>query len=291
MLVELIQVTTRDGYRLDGAYHAPTGASQLLVDSLCMVHGTGGNFYGSSLLDAIAEKLRPLGCGILRINTRGHDGISTAWTERGGRRQGAAYEVADDCRHDLGAWLDWLRQNAGPRVGLFGHSFGAVKCLYAMANEPSLAATCVVALSPPRLSYSEFCVSTHAEVFLETFQRAEALVQQGQPTALLDIAQPLPYVISAAGYMEKYGPDERYNFLRFAAQVPCPVLLTFGGKEIETNMAFQGVPEAAQKPAAKHGKMQVEIIANGDHFYTGVREEVGKCVETWLRVSFQPIGK
>src|SRR5207302_3286333 len=136
------------------------------------------------------------------LNRRGHDGISTAVTNRGGRRQGAAYEVADECRHDLRAWLDWLRQQAGPRVGLLGHSFGAVKCLYALAHEPDLAAACVVALSPPRLSYSTFCAGPHGPAFLETYQGAEALMRQGQPTALLDIAQPLAYVISAAGYVE-----------------------------------------------------------------------------------------
>src|SRR5205823_5319742 len=154
-------------------------------------------------------------------NTRGHDGISTASTDRGGRRQGAAYEVADECRHDLRAWLDWLRQRGGPRVGLLGHSFGAVKCLYALTHEPDATCACVVALSPPRLSYSTFCTSAHATTFLETFQRAEALVQQGQPNSLMEVTLPLPYVISAAGYVEKYGPDERCNFLRFVAQVPC----------------------------------------------------------------------
>src|SRR5581483_11050464 len=160
-----LQVTTRDGYRLDGAYLAPAAAPVLPLDALCFVHGTGGNFYSSSLFDALAERLRALGCGVLRVNTRGHDGISTAATNRGGRRQGAAYEVADECRHDLRAWLDWLRQQAGPRVGLLGHSFGAVKCLYALTHEPDLACACVVALSPPRLSYAAFCESAHAEKF------------------------------------------------------------------------------------------------------------------------------
>ena len=247
MLVDLIQVTTHDGYRLDGAYRAPSGPHELALDALCVVHGTGGNFYSSSLFDAFAQRLLPLGCGILRINTRGHDGVCTVAVEGAGRRQGAAYEIADECRHDLRAWIDWLRQNVGPRVGLLGHSFGAVKCLYAVAHEPDLASACVIAVSPPRLSYSTFCASPHGPTFLETYRQAESHLQQGQPTALLDIAQPLPYVISAAGYVEKYGPDERYKFLRFIGQVSCPVLVTFGSKEVEST-CFQGVPEALSEP-------------------------------------------
>ncbi len=138
MLVDLVHTTTRDGIRLDGAFVPPAGPGSCTVgiDAFCFLHGTGGNFYSSSLLDDLGERLHALGCGVLRVNTRGHDGLSTALTEQGGRRQGAAYEVVDHCRHDIAAWLTWLRERVGPRVGLLGHSMGAVKCLYAMAHEP-----------------------------------------------------------------------------------------------------------------------------------------------------------
>ena len=51
------------------------------------------------------------------------------------------------------AWAGWLKQHAGPRIGLIGHSSGALKCLYAEAHEPDPAVKTVVALPPPRLSY------------------------------------------------------------------------------------------------------------------------------------------
>ena len=66
--------------------------------------------HGCSAREALAERLRGLGCAVLRANTRGHDGVSTAVTPRGGRRLGAAYETIDDCRHDVAAWVDFLRQ-------------------------------------------------------------------------------------------------------------------------------------------------------------------------------------
>src|ERR1019366_9393517 len=117
---------------------------------------------------------------------RGHDGISTAATAKGGRRNGAAYEVVDDCRHDLTAWVEFLRERVGPRVGLVGHSLGAVKCLYALAHEAALRVECVVAISPPRLSYAWFCSNPEGAAFLQTYHQAEALVEAGQPMALLD---------------------------------------------------------------------------------------------------------
>jgi dienelactone hydrolase len=286
MQVDLVQTKTRDDLRLDGIYQAATAAGPVALDAVCLLHGTGGNFYGSTLFDELAERLLQLGCGVLRANTRGHDGISTAVTSKGGRRLGAAYEIVDDCRHDVAAWLDWLGRHAGPRLGLISHSLGAVKCLYALAHQPQLPAACAVAISPPRLSYSWFCESAQAEQFLDTFRRAEKLVAAGEPTALLDVKLPLPYVITAAGYVEKYGPDERYNFLKFIAAVPCPTLATFGEIELQNNIAFRGSPEALGQLAPRLPQIRVETIAGADHFYTGVRERLADRVEDWLRSAF-----
>jgi pimeloyl-ACP methyl ester carboxylesterase len=283
VLVDLVQTTTRDGVRLDGLFRVPAGPSALDVDALCLVHGTGGNFYSSSLFEAFTERLLALGCAVLAVNTRGHDGISNAQTARGGRRLGAAYEVVDHCRHDLAAWLDWLRQRIGPRLGLLGHSSGAVKCLYALAHEPQMGAARVVAVSPPRLSYSWFCSSPEASAFLATYHRAEELVQDGQPAALLDVQLPLPFVVTASGYVEKYGPDERYNFLRFLSGVACPALVTVGAVEAENNMAFRGLPAAVAELAAHYPRFQVATVAGADHFYSGVRDALFTRVEAWLR--------
>lgn len=279
MLVDLVQVQTRDGVRLDGMFQTPeTGTSSLRADAFCFVHGTGGNFYGSTLFDEIASRLLAHGAAVLRVNTRGHDGISTAVMRRGGRRQGAAYEVVDECRHDLAAWMDWLRGRY-QRVGVIGHSSGAVKCLYTVAHEPNPAPACVIALSPPRLSYSWFCSSPEGPEFLATYRKAEELVQAGQPAALMDVKLPLPFVITAAGFVEKYGPDERYNYLHFVKSVRCPTLVTFGSIEVEKNMAFRGAPDELN--ALARPGLTTTVVADADHFYSGVREKLLDVLEKW----------
>src|SRR5205823_13606676 len=144
---------------------------------------------------------------------------------------------------------------------------------YALHHEPPLAPACVIAVSAPRLSYSTFRDSTQGAEFLETFARAEQLCQAGEGGTLLEIKLPLPFLISAAGYVEKYGPQERYNVLRFAEALPCPTLFTFGGQEVEANMAFRGMPDAlAALPGAE--RRVCTIIAGADHWYTGKRSEL-----------------
>jgi alpha/beta superfamily hydrolase len=281
MLVDLVQTTTRDGVRLDGIYQPPATASAALrLDAVCMVHGTGGSFYSSSLFDGFAERFLQSGVAVLRVNTRGHDLMSNAATTTGGRRLGAAYEVVDDCRHDLAAWISWLRQKGRSQIGLLGHSLGAVKCLYAAAKEPDLNPSCIVALSPPRLSYSWFVASPEGPQFQETFDQAERHVQSGRPSTLLEVKLPLPFVVTAEGYVEKYGPEERYNYLRFVSDVSIPLLVTLGSIEVEKNMAFRAAPQALKECK---GRLTVEAIAGADHFYTGVREVLLGRVDSWLR--------
>jgi alpha-beta hydrolase superfamily lysophospholipase len=285
VLVDLVQTTTADGVRLDGMLQTPTGRPALALDGVCLVHGTGGNFYSSTLFDAVGERFLALGCAVLHVNTRGHDGISNAVTTRGGRRLGAAYEVVDDCRHDLAAWTDWLRDRVGPRLGLVGHSLGAVKCLYALAQTAPPAVGCIIAVSPPRLSYSWFCTTAKAEAFLQTFNLARQHVERGQPDVLLDVKFPLPFAITAAGYVEKYGPDERYNYLRLLPAVKCPTLVTLGSIEVRDNAAFQGAPEALRELSIKQPNLQTVLIEGADHFYSGARPQVVAAIESWLRAT------
>jgi alpha/beta superfamily hydrolase len=283
VLVDLVQATTLDGLRLDGSYLAPSTAPGLPLDAFLFLHGTGGNFYGSTLFDALAERLLTLGCGVLRANTRGHDLMCNVQTPTGGRRLGAAYEAVDDCRHDVAAWLEWLRDRVGPRVGVLGHSFGAVKGLYALAHEPGLGAACLVAISPPRLSHSWFAINPEGPQFLDTYRDAQALVRAGKPEALMDVKLPLPFVVTAAGYVEKYGPDEPCNYLRFVADVPCPTLVTLGEVEAAHNMAFRGAAEALAEVAARCPRLRMATVAGADHFYTGLREVLVDRIEGWLR--------
>ncbi len=290
MFAELVRAVTRDGCTLDGALQRPESilTRLLRLDAVLLIHGTGGNFYSSTFFELLATRLVERGVASLRANTRGHDGVSTLVTAKGGVRLGAAYELVDDCRRDLAAWVGWLQQNVGPRIALLGHSLGAVKCLYAAAHEAGLAADAVVAVSPPRLSYSWFCQSARADEFLDTYRRAEDLCGQGRPETLMEVKLPLPFLITASGYREKYGPDERYNYLRFLTSVPCPVLTLFGGIEIENNMAFQAAPDEVRRIGGKKQDLDVDIVAGADHFYTGVREEAWKRVESWLDRRFGP---
>jgi alpha/beta superfamily hydrolase len=118
---------------------------------------------------------------------------------------------------------------------------------------------------------------------LDTYARAEALVAAGEPAALLDVKFPFPHVISALGYLDKYGPDESSNFLKYLADVPCPALITFGQLELDREVAFEGLPEAIAERAPAERMPRVVRIPAADHSYTGALELLGTEIAAWLQ--------
>ncbi|HET6882030.1 MAG TPA: alpha/beta fold hydrolase [Pirellulales bacterium] len=287
---EIVEVATRDGIRLHGALHPPAELAQASPsrDALLILHGAGGNFYGSTLFGGLLATIGELGMAVLAVNTRGHDSVSTASTSKGPRMLGAAFEVVDECRHDVAAWLDWLRSRGYERLAIAGHSLGAVKAIYALAHEPQPDVRSLVAISPPRLSHSCFAEGPDSEQFLSEFAEAERHLAAGQGETLMSVRFPIPYLVTAAGYVDKYGRDERYNILKHVPLVACPMLFTFGTIELRRGSAFHGLPEDLNKPAEQGADVKVAILAGADHFYTAARSELAAQIATWLQQQMAP---
>lgn len=291
MHCELVHVFADDGLKLDGALHAPTpevGTPTHQLQALLVIHGTGSNFYGSRFLNYIAARTTQSGTACLVVNTRGHDQITTALVQQPdgsttSRTIGSAYERVDECRLDLRAWVQLLSERGYQRIGILGHSLGAVKTIYAAAHEPLPGVAALIAVSPPRLSYAHFAASPRGPGFLEELAIAEQHLAAGRPDALIDVRFPIPYVITAAGYLDKYGREERYNLLNLVDRVTLPTLFTFGSAEVQQSVAFRSFPEALEEKKAAGAKLSTVVVAGGDHHYTGVQGDLMNAVERWLR--------
>jgi pimeloyl-ACP methyl ester carboxylesterase len=291
MHVELVRTVTRDGLRLDGAL-TPTrsvseGSSPSSPTAAILLHGVAANFYTSSTLEPLVPKLQDLGIAALLVNTRGHDSVFGASLGNVRRRFGAAYESVDDCRHDVAAWIDFLKSRGHHRILLIGHSLGAIKSAYAEAYEKFPEVAAVIAVSGPRLSYSAFMNAPESSLFWESLHTAQEMVKAGQGDELFTSKFPFPLLITAAGYIDKYGPAERYNILKFAADLPCPALFTYGGKELASGgIPFAGLPDALMAlPNAE--RRTVAVIEGADHVYTGVADRLADNVVAWLVSRFQ----
>lgn len=291
MLVELVRTTTKDGLRLDGALSVPLDhqTPEVAVEAFVFLHGVGGSFYGGGLFQALQTSFLNLGSAVVRVNTRGHGSVNMIATTGGAGRYGAAFEVVDQCRYDVRAWVDCLVERGYQRIGLVGHSLGAIKSVYATALDPHPNLVCVLAASPPRLSYAAFQNSPRSADHFSSIADAREHVADGRPNQLFTARFPFPMLICAATYLDKYGPEERYNFLPLVDKLSVPTLFTYGQLELESGgVAFAGLPDAIESEATNATSIQVTMIPDADHFYTGKYCELAAVMADWVRAELPP---
>jgi pimeloyl-ACP methyl ester carboxylesterase len=280
MDVQLVNVETDDGVRLDGYLRTATTAATaaLGVDVVICHHGVGGNFYAPSFFDTLGEALVASGTAILRVNNRGHDQAYHLQQ----RRLGAGYEVVDDCRQDFTAWVDFAAARGFRRVALWGHSLGAVKTVYflSVAHDPRV--VCAVASSPPRFVYQAYLASANGARFKADLDRALQLVDAGQPEALVEAQIPQTRAFSARTYLDKYGPAARYDYLEHLPRLSVPLLLTLGSQERE-DVSFAPLAERGPSMTSEWPNVSYALIDGADHSYTGCADDLWQTASAWLR--------
>ncbi|REJ71946.1 MAG: alpha/beta hydrolase [Planctomycetota bacterium] len=284
--VELCRVTTKDGLLLDGALRVPEErTSQLPVDACLLVHGTGSNFTAPGLMETYALQALDAGIASLRVNTRGHDLMARIPTEKGSILGGAAYEHIDECRHDLTAWIDFLKERGYRRIALVGHSMGGVKSIFTVTKSSDAPVACLIAMSPPRFSHGAFQRHKLAGQFREDFRRADALVGRGEGETLLQVRQPMPLVMPASGFVAKYGPHDNFDIMRLLPHLRCPALVMIGTESARNSAAFDGLTEALRKMAAEKPWLTVQAVEGADISYAGhLAEPFERSIE-WMRTA------
>ncbi len=279
MLVDLISVTTSDGITLDGAFFpAATDASGSgPVDAMLLIHGSGGRFYAPATR-TMAEDLSRRGYPCLALNTRGHD---TVWIDTASEvPHGNAFEILDISRHDLRAGVDFLAERGYQRIGLLGHSMGAVKVTYYAAWEDDPRVRTVIPISPVRLSYAYYMESPDAKEFQGYLERADQMESEGRAQELMKAEFPIPQYFSAASYLDKHGPAERYNLVTLAPRIKVPLFIVAGSLETHTrlrDMARDLALAAVNSPRAEH-----IIIDGGNHALQNRKQEAALAVLNWL---------
>ena len=280
---ELVSTLTPDGVKLQGLFQPAQEKKSVLLDAAIVLHGLAGNFYGSSLNLGLADELGSLGIAVAVVNTRGHDNISTSRVAGRAKTLGAAYEIVDDCRHDVAGWIDWMRQRGYANVGLIGHSLGAIKALYAAAQLQDESIKAIVGLSATRLCHASFLQSERAADFRKWIRTAQEEVELGNGHKLMQVDFPFPTHMAAGAYRDKYGPEDRYDWTRYVDLINVPTLLVFGERELQKNAAFQGLEEIARDICKTREPFSMTVIESANHFYAGVQHRAMRAVKEWIQ--------
>lgn len=279
MLVDLIRLTAADGMELDGAFFepAPDATPAGPVDAILCIHGSGRAFYTPATAN-MANDLRNQGYAALTLNTRGHD---TVWVDRQtGIAEGNAYEILSTGKQDLRAGVDYLASLGYQRIAILGHSMGAVKVAYYAATENDGRVAAVIPVSPVRLSCSYYLESDDAAEFRANLETADRMEGEGRALDLFSVDFPIKELFSAAAYLDKHGPLERYNIIQHAPNIRVPLFVLSGS--LETHTRLLDVPQDMITAAVNSPRAEYLVLEGGNHSLTNMMPQAGAAVLDWL---------
>ncbi len=278
MLVDLVHTKTDDDVTLSGIVLVPeVPRTDLLIDAMVMVHGSGGNFYLSPS-NPRAVRLKEMGIPTALLNTRGHDVVGG---RAGAVRTGNAYEKLSDTHLDLKAMVNLMVGRGYRRVGIWGSSLGAVRVILAQAKnqDPNVAA--VISLAPLRFSHQYYSQCEMANEHLTNYEEAQRLVasDRGHEIMFVDFPNPGAY-FSAEVYLDRHC-SEHYDITKdYTHQIKCPLLILTGTEELHPRMRDAGQEMAGL--CSGNDNVTWVHLEGGDHGWHNKEEDLFRVVPEWL---------
>jgi pimeloyl-ACP methyl ester carboxylesterase len=280
MKLEVVSLITRDQVQIFGGFWEPRGTPvATAVDAWLLLPGASGAFY-SQVQGPFASALADAGYPVLTLSTRGHD---LAWLNRlNGKLYGLAAEIIAEAGEDIVAGLDELERRGFRRVGLLGHSMGAIKGSYFLAHGGDPRIRVFAQTSGARIGRSRWEQAPNRSKIEEELRRAEQLIAEGRGEELLlfeTTLQGRSYSTPNA-FIDRH-VDDRYDTLKLAAGLTVPTIFLGGSNEPE--MIPKSLLEQFQAAATGARPSAFAMIEGADHFYTGKAKEAIDAVLAFVR--------
>ena len=179
---EFLIAETSDKVKLPCVLHRPKKATKNLV---IFVHGSGSNFFKSSWLNDMVNRLTYSSCAVLTTSNRGAEQETHLYKEVNGLNKkflaGNKYEIFDESIYDIQSFIDLANNQGYKNIVLVGHSLGTLKVLnYALHNKNI---NNIVLMSPVDMIFR--FKARVKEKYDEFIELAKQCVENGEGTKLL----------------------------------------------------------------------------------------------------------
>ena len=279
---QLVYVRSNDNIWNGGVMFTPPKDAAKPI-AVIWIHGWGANFYEPQYV-MIGRALAERGLTTIAVNTRMHD-IGTSATERNGKRVrgGGYWGVASEEPRDVAAWIDFAEKQGFQHVVLVGHSAGwaAVRSYQSEQQDPRVVGL-VLASGEVR--------GEAAPPDPELLAQANRLLADGRGDDLLRLPnRSFPSFVSAATYADiAKSPPEQIDFfgVRTAnaavTRISCPILAFFGTRgDVGTEADLQLLKSSIQRQSNGPRRVDIAMIQNGDHMYSGEQSQVAETIANW----------
>ena len=244
-------------------------------------HGMSSNFY-DGLDPVFCSMLEKSGFGLLAINSRGHDTISSiSNTKNKNMTGGTAFEKFEDSLKDVKAAVDFAAGMGFSEIVLCGHSTGCQKIAYYQGKSQDKRIKGIILLAPAddyNIMKKMFGGKLQDIVNTARGNKKNLLPprmiknQFFSGERFLSVAEP-----SMAEAMT-FNYDSRMEIFR---KIMCPVLAGFGSKEQHATKPVKEHLEILRKCSSSQ-KFDSFIIKDANHNFTGKEKELAEEIRRWL---------
>lgn len=286
------RIKTSDGIELNGLLYEPDiSTNKVLVH----VHGMAGNFYENKFLDFIAQTLTSNGIAFFAFNNRGCELIKDLYKIEDGKRNivriGNAYEIFEDSALDIKSAIDFVESKDFSEIHLSGHSLGAPKVTYYVAEESDARLSSIILLSP-----SDMVGLTRMDKNYERdLSTAKQMVEEGKADDLL----PFPVLwdqspLSAKTYISLGDKDSNvaiFNFhnendsLPVLSKIAIPLIAIMGRKDDALVVSIEDTMNRLKKAAVNSPKVETNVLGDADHVYNSHEQQLADVINQWIQAN------
>jgi pimeloyl-ACP methyl ester carboxylesterase len=290
MITKVLRFYTSDGLELHGMLFSPSAKTPL---GIVHVHGLAGNFYENRFLYSIAEHAIDAGVSFFSFNNRGHDYFSDSMRLVDGRwesqRIGAAFERFHECVADIDAAILTLEREGLSQVVLEGHSTGANKVVYHLAQRNPSSVIGAALISP---CDDIGLLEQHAgDDSRARVAEAKALVDAGAPRVLMPDGSFFDYPLSAQTFHDYFQPSSPADVFPYrspnaeftsVAALRAPLFFTFGGEGDYVVGPVEDTCKLLSSKAVNSRRVDWVVVPETGHTYSGKEADLASSIVRWI---------
>jgi len=252
------------------------------------VHGAGSSFMDDRFPEELARQLTARGVAFFAANNRGHDVVSDVRMLDDSDikttvRLGHAYELFVDCMHDIASYINLVIDELGyESVILMGHSLGASKAAYYMAETGDSRVCALVLASPPDIQ----------GLLKDAANPKRNESESGEPSGniLLDKYR-IKFPVNPPTQKSFLGKRARANMFpfhnrraRFArlGKITVPILALYGTEDEPVVTPIVDCLSIIAKKAISSAHVSRRIIAGAPHNYLAYEGRVAWAITRWV---------
>lgn len=175
-----------------------------------------------------------------------------------------------DALDEIGAWLNWLKQQGAKEIVVLGHSRGGNQTAWFAAERDDPAIRSVVLVAPATWN-ADKTAQGYEKNYGKKLAAVLAQAQSAKPDSWMehtDLLYCKDAKVRPATFVSYYAPEPRFDTPALLPRIKKPVLV-FAGSADET------VPDVAEKtkPYADGARVQLKVIEGADHFFLDLYAE------------------